>query len=465
MIQLAIAQISLNKLHFDPAPNIKTKIPGPRGKALLEAQARLEGRVFKYPRMLPLALDEGMGATIRDVDGNTFIDLYAGIGVMNVGHSNPVVLEAAMKQAAKLTHALDFPTQARIELVKRLIEIAPGSMRGTAKTVFGGPTGADAVEGAIKLAKNFTKRHTLIGFRGSYHGQSSAALSVTGGKAYRERYAPLLPDVHFMPYPYEYRCPFGESKKHDCAAHTLQYIADALRDPYGGISKPCAMIVEPIQGESGVIVPPLHFLKGLKKICEQNEMLLIADEIQTGFGRTGAMFASEHYDTTPDVITMAKALGGMGFPLSGCLYQKEYDTWEPGSHMGTFRGNAVGMAAGSAAIDFLRDYELCKHSATLGDEAINRLKALQDEIPQLGEVRGKGLFIGLEFVTDRKTREPNAKIVQEIQKRCLENGVLVWSAGHYGNVVRLIPPLVITQELLHKGLDILEAAIRKATSN
>ncbi len=456
--------MALEDLHFEGAPQLRTKIPGPQTKRLLEDQERLEGRVFKYPRTLPIALEEGRGATLKDADGNIYIDLYAGIGVVNVGHSNPVVLKAAEMQARKLTHALDFPTRARVELIRQLLEIAPGELRGTGKIFFGGPTGADAVEGAIKLAKSFTKRHTLLAFRGSYHGQSSAALSVTGGKAYKERYMPLLPDVHFLPYPYSYRCPFGESKSHDCAAHCLQYIEDLLKDPYGGIAKPAAVIVEPIQGESGVVVPPAHFLTGLKKIAQSHEMLLIADEIQTGFGRTGTMFACEQYDVTPDVMTMAKAFGGIGYPLSGCLYQKQYDTWEPGSHMGTFRGHAVGMAAGAAGIEFLREYNLPAHSAALGQEALDRLQGLQEKIPQLGEVRGRGLFIGLEFVTDRKTKEPNQKLVQALQKRCLENGVLIWTAGHHGNVVRLIPPLVITSELLHKGLDILEAAIRELTA-
>jgi diaminobutyrate-2-oxoglutarate transaminase len=453
--------MNLIELHFPEAPRVNTAIPGPRSQELLRAQERMESRAFKYSRTLPIALEEGRGATLKDVDGNIFIDLFAGIGVANVGHSNPLVLKAAQEQAEKLVHALDFPAAPRIQLMEKLQEIAPGELKGSAKVLFGGPTGADAIEGAIKLAKYNTKKHALIAFRGSYHGQSTAALSVTSGEAYKQNYLPLLPDVHFMPYPYSYRCPFGERDDHDCADHCLQYLEDALKDPYSGIASPAAIIVEPIQGESGVIVPPKHFLRELKRLAHDHDVLLIVDEIQTGFGRTGRMFACEHSDTTPDVITLAKAIGGIGYPLASCLYRENLDTWQPGAHIGTFRGHLVAMAAGAAAIDFLKSHQLAEHSAELGQIALQRLRDLQEEIPQIGEVRAKGLFIGIEFVKDRHTREPAPEIVQAVQRRCLEKGVLVWTAGHYGNVIRLIPPLVITEALLHKGLDVLEETVHE----
>ena len=454
--------MDLAELHFPEAPRMVGNPPGPKAKELLNTQQELESNVFKYSRTLPLVPREARGATIKDLDGNVFIDFFAGIGVVNVGHSNPQVLAAAQAQEERLIHSLDFPAPPRVELMKRLEEIAPGGLRGRAKAMFGGPSGSDAVEGAIKLAKNFTGRHTLIAFSGGYHGQTSGALALSSGRGFKQDYLPLLPDVHFAPYPYCYRCPFKQ-KSESCGLLCLNYLADLLRDPYSGITKPAAIIVEPIQGESGVIVPPDNFLPELRRLADEEGVLLIVDEIQTGFGRTGKMFASEHSGVTPDIMTLAKSLSGIGYPLAGVLYHERLDTVRPGGHMGTFRGHLVAMAAGAAAIDFMLENNLAEHAARLGKLLMAELRRLQEEIPQIGEVRGRGLFIAVELVKDkdRETKEPYPELVRKVQRRCYEKGLLVWSAGHYGNVIRIMPPLVITEELMLKGLEIFAQTMRE----
>jgi len=452
--------IDLINLHFPEAPLIRGPLPGPRAQELLEAQQELESNVFKYSRTLPLVPQEARGATVKDIDGNIFIDFFAGIGVVNVGHSNPQVLAAAREQEERLIHSLDFPAPPRIALMEKLNRIAPGELRGKAKTMFGGPSGSDAVEGAVKLAKHYTGRHTLIAFSGSYHGQTSGALSLSSGRAFKQDYLPLLPDVHFAPYPYCYRCPFKQ-KPESCGLLCLNYLADLLHDPYSGITKPAAIIVEPIQGEGGVIVPPDDFLPELRRLADEEEIPLIVDEIQTGFGRTGRMFASEHSGVTPDIMTMAKSLGGIGYPLSAVLYHQRLDTVQPGGHMGTFRGHLVAMAAGAAAIDFMLENNLTEHAARLGELLLEGLRPLQEKIEYVGEVRGKGLFIAVELVKDKKTKEPYPELVKAVQRRCFERGLLVWSAGHYGNVLRIMPPLVITEELALKGLEIFQKTMRE----
>lgn len=449
-----------SKLHLQEAPKIVKEPPGPRSKELLQAQDRLESSSVKYAKEMPIAFEEGRGATLRDADGNLYIDFFAGIGVLNVGHSNPEVLQAAKEQLEKLIHTIEFPTKPRIELMEKLSEIAPGGLKGQAKILFGGPTGTDAIAGAIKLARYNTKRIPLIAFQGSYHGQHGAGLALSANKALKKDYLPLLPEVHFIPYPYCYRCSF-HSYPTKCGTLCIEYLNDALKDPYSGVSDPAAIIVEPIQGGGGVIVPPDDFLPELKRLAGEHFLPLVIDEIQTGFGRTGKMFACEHWGVTPDIMPMAKALGGVGFPLSASLFHENLDRWEAGAHMGTFRGHAVAMAAGKAAIDFILRHDLTDHSARLGEHIIKHLEILKEEIEYIGDIRGKGLFIGVEFVKDKKTKEPYKEIVKEIQTRCYKQGLLIWTAGHYGNVVRLLPPIIITEELVDKGVDIFVKIVRE----
>ena len=450
--------MDLAKNSFPEAPLVKGDLPGPKAVEFLAAQQELESNVFKYSRTIPLVPQEGRGATIKDIDGNTFIDFFAGIGVLNVGHANREVLAAAQAQEEKLIHSLDFPASPRVEMMRKLNEIAPGNLRGRAKVMFGGPSGSDAVEGAIKLAKHYTGRHSLIAFSGSYHGQTSGALALSSNHS--QEYLPLIPDVHFAPYPYCYRCPFKQDPK-NCDMLCVDYLADMLHDSYSGVTKPAAIIVEPVQGEGGVIVPPDGFLPRLRQLADEEKIVLIIDEIQSGFGRTGKMFACEHSDTTPDIMTMAKALGGIGYPLSGVLYSKELDSILAGGHMGTFRGNLVAMAAGRVAIDFILKNDLLEHTTKLGQLFLDELRKLQEDVPQIGDVRGKGLWIGVELVKDKETKEPYPELAKALQRSCYEKGLLIWSAGHFGNVIRMMPPLVISEDLAVKGLEIFSQSVRQ----
>jgi len=452
------------ELHFVNAPFIVVEPPGPKARELLELQRELESSATLYPLDLPFVPNEARGATIKDVDGNVYIDLYSGISVLNFGHSNPFILERAIEQMKKLAHTLDFPTYAREELARRLINIAPGGMKNNSKVLFGGPTGSDAVEGAIKLAKYVTKRYAIIAFENSYHGQTTVALSVTSSRKYKDLYGPLGPEVHFAPYPYCYRCPL-KLEYPGCDMRCLTYLEHLIEYPYSGVSKPAAIIVEPVQGEGGVVVPPPGFLKRLERLARENNVLLIADEIQSGMGRTGAWFACEHEGVTPDIITVAKSLGGLGLPLAAIIYRRDLEPWTPGGHIGTFRGNVVAMAAGAAAIEFAEKTNLIEHVKRLGEEALKYLKDFAGESKTVGDVRGKGLMIGIELVEDKDSKKPATEMAKKVQLRCFKKGVLVWKAGAYSNVVRLLPPLVITKDLLDKGLSILTETIKEVESS
>ncbi|MFU8866380.1 aspartate aminotransferase family protein [Natronococcus sp.] len=448
----------IDELHYDEAPNVDS-VPGQRSRELLEKQREIDSSAVAYPEDIPVAFEEGSGATVRDVDGNTYIDMFAGIGVLNVGHANPYVLEAVHEQADKLVHTVDFPTEARLELIEKLDEIAPSGLQGNQKVVFGGPTGSDAIEASIKLSKYNTGGDGLIAFRGAYHGATTGAMSVTSNKSFKEHYTPLLPDVVHAPYPN----PFEQGKEpQEAVDHALEEVQAILEDPYGGLANPAGMIVEPIQGEGGVITPPEGFLQGLRDLADDNDVTLVFDEIQSGFGRTGEWWASDWADVTPDVMTSAKALGGVGFPLSATMYHEDLDTWGSGDHAGTYRGHVVAMRAGSRAIEYIQDHDLLAHGRELGTYIRDRLREVADGNDHLGDVRGQGLFIGAEFVDSDGA--PADDLVDEIQQYCFEHGVLVWSAGRHGNVLRLLPPLVLTRELAETALDVIADAIEHATA-
>ena len=327
------------------------------------------------------------------------------------------------------------------------------------KTTFGGPTGSDAVETAVKCAKFNTKRYGFIAFQGSYHGQTTFTQALSSSTKYKSNYIPTVPEVHFAPYPYCYRCVFGKSYP-ECDLQCLKYLEDILENPYSGVVKPAAVVVEPIQGEGGIIVPPGEWLSELKTICTDNDVLLIVDEIQTGFARTGKMFACEHTGTTPDIMTMAKAIGGIGYPLSACGYDEKLDTWSSGAHMGTFRGNVLAMTAGLRAIEFMQKHKLANRSAEMGKRMLKHLNDIADESKHIGEVRGLGLMIGIEFVKDEATKKPYPDIVSDIRLKCFKKGLLTWAAGM--STVRFLPPLVLTEEQAENGLEIFNDVVKDA---
>jgi len=443
-------------LHFPDAPKIVVDPPGPKTKELLQQQERYESAAILYPKSFPLALVEGRGSTVRDADGNLYLDFFAGISVLNFGHSNPAIIKAAEAQLHRLTHTLDFPHATRLALIRKIIETAPGRLRNASRVLFGSPSGADAVESALKLARNHTKRHAVISFEGAYHGQTAGALAVGSQTKPKESLPPLVPDTHFLPFPYCYRCPFGKDGD-TCCLECVRYFERVLNDPYSGVPDPAAVILEPVQGEGGIIDAPAEFLQEVRRITEEKGIPLIVDEIQCGLGRTGEMYACEQAGITPDLMPIAKSIGG-GLPLAACVVREGLDAWEPGAHLGTFRGNLVAMAAGLAALEFMEREELLDHVKEIGRFLKTRLEEIAADHGYMGDVRGRGLMLGVELVKDPRTKEPWKEGVQALQQECYRRGLLVWTAGHYGNVLRLLPPLVTTRAQAETAADILENA-------
>ena len=450
--------MDFRSLSFPQAPLIKVAPPGPESEKFLGFQRAHEGSAVSYPRGLPMALRRGRGATVEDVDGNVYIDFFAGAGVMNVGHSNPEVVAAAKAQLEELTHTLDIPSPPRRALVERLSGVLPPEL---SRLLFGGPTGSDAVESAMKLAKFNARRPGMLAFEGSYHGMTAGALSLTSGRGFRQAFLPLLGEIHFVPYAYCYRCAFGKTGG-ACNLECAAFVEHVLDDPHSGVGRPAAVIVEAVQGEGGTIVPPPEFLPRLAESCRRRGILLIVDEVQSGFCRTGAMFAFEHSRTIPDIVTMSKALGGIGLPLSGIAYREELDSCPPGTHIGTFRGNAAAYAAGAAALEFMVRENLAGHAAELGAWVLGQLKKIEGDSPIIGEARGIGLMLGIEFVKDKATKEPASDLAKKVRSVCHRHGLLIEIGGHYDNVARFLPPLVVTRDLAAKGLEIFSDAVREA---
>ncbi len=444
-------------LSFTDAPLIKVTPPGPRSKDYLDYQSSHEGSAVSYPKGIPMAPRRAKGATVEDMDGNIYIDFFGGAGVMAVGHSNPEVIEAIKKQLVDLTHFLDFPNPSRRALVEALLRVLP---KGLSRVFFGGPTGSDAVESAVKLAKYNTGRYPMIAFQGSYHGMTAGALSLCSGLQFKEDFLPLIPEVHFIPYAYCYRCAFGR-KPETCDLNCAKYLDYILDDPHSGVGKPAAVIVEAIQGEGGSIVPPEQFIPKIREICDKHGVLMIDDEIQAGLCRTGKMFACDHTGTIPDVITMSKALGGVGLPISAIAYKEELNTLPTGKHIGTFRGNLTAYAAGAAALDFMVKNNLAEHALNLGQLMLSMLKEIEKESRIVGEARGKGLMLGVEFVKDKATKEPAPELATKVRTLCHSRGLLIEIGGHYSNVARFLPPLVLTEELAKKGIEIFVDSARE----
>ena len=455
--------MKFEEFNFAEAPRINGDLPGNRSLQILKRQKKIEGGALSYPIGLPIVMDEGRGVTVKDVDGNVFIDLFAGAGVVALGHCNPIILEAVKKQQSKITHTLDFPTEIRLELIENIRKIMPGHLQDNVKVQFGGPTGSDAVESAIKLVKWITKRHALIAFEGGYHGMTATACSLTSGKFWKENYIPMIPEVHFIPYAYCYRCSLGRTRdkcKLDCAT----FYEHTLEDPHSGVVHPAASIIEPIQGEGGSIVPPDKYIKKIETISRSFDVPIIFDEIQAGFCRTGEFFSFQHSKASPDIITMSKALGG-GFPLSAIAYREDLDMWKKAAHIGTFRGNVTAMAAGVASIQFFIENEINKHVKEIGTFMLKELKTLESNSSIVGEVRGKGLMIGVEFVKDKEKKIPAIELAAEVRKEGFIRGILTEIGGHYNNVARFLPPLIITKELAGTGVEIFKEAVQKVESS
>jgi 4-aminobutyrate aminotransferase/(S)-3-amino-2-methylpropionate transaminase len=407
-------------------------------------------------------VEKASGAVITDVEGREFLDFYAGVGVLNVGHCPEPVVKAVQKQADKLLHSFFAIAmyEPYVELAEKMNAIAPGS--SVKKTMFAN-SGAEAVENAVKIARHATKRTGIISFECAFHGRTFMTMSLTSKvKPYKYGFGPFAPDVYKVPSAYCYRCHYRSSYP-GCGMHCLENFERFFAAEIDA-EHIAAMIIEPVQGEGGFLVPPPEFLPGLKSICESKGILLIADEVQTGFGRTGKMFAIENWGVEPDLMTTAKSIAA-GVPLSAVTGKAEYmDAPDAGNIGGTYGGNPLACVAGIETIKFVEENKLCSRAAEIGSKTMTRLKALQEVCPAIGDVRGLGAMIGIELVKDRKTKEPDKELTGKVVKYCLEQGVMLISAGIFSNVIRLLIPLVVTDEQLDRGLTVLEQSILRAAA-
>lgn len=445
-----------SKYHLgSDAAIITDELPGKKSRILLNQQELIEGKIVSYPRTMPIAIKRALGAIIEDVDGNRFIDFFSGCGVLNVGHSNPDVLSYVREQQDNLVHALDFPTENKMKLIPKILNELPAEARNEYKVAFVSPSGSDGVEAAIKLAKHFTGRSSILAFQGSYHGMAAGSLSVTSDAGHKEGLHSLMPGVQFVPYSYCYRCMF-KSNASTCKFDCFEYLKNLLENPHSGVPKPAAILLEPVQGEGGNIVPKEGYLERIIDLAKRHGVVTIFDEVQTGFFRTGDFTVSNSLHLLPDIIIMSKGLGGIGFPVAAILYSKKIESWGPGFHIGTFRANQVSIAAANGAFDFVNNNDLKTHVSRISAYLMEKLRELADKSKFIGEVRGKGLLIGIEFVKNKNTKEPYPEIVKRFRRACFENGLLFEVGGHYQNVVRIIPPLIITHAIVDNALRIME---------
>jgi diaminobutyrate-2-oxoglutarate transaminase len=437
-------------------PSVRTRVPGPLSARLLERQAQRESGVRTYPRGLPIAIRRGSGSYLEDLDGNTFVDFLAGAGAMPLGHSHTELIDAVAEQLRALTHGLDFPTEVRDEFISAQLSMLPESMRASMRVEFCGPSGADAVDAALKLCKTATGRSDIIAFQGAFHGCSHAAMTATGLVTQKERVAGRVPDVHFFPYPYPLRCSLGAGAA--SGQRCLEYLERSLRDPLGGIPRPAAVIVEIVQGEGGVIPAPTDFVQGLRRVTDELDVPLIVDEVQTGGGRTGTWFAFEQHGIEPDVIVASKAIGGMGMPVALVMHHKRLDVFAPGAHTGTFRGNQLAFAAGAAAARIVVRDRIIDNAHELGAYALRTLEGFACEHDIVAEARGLGLLLGVEIVNPANG-EPSGETAAAVQRAAIERGLIVELGGRGDSVVRLTPPLNVSRTTLDQGLEILGAAL------
>jgi 4-aminobutyrate aminotransferase len=440
------------------APYIAVKPPGPRSKELLRKQEEFETRAVIYSKAFPFAIDSAENATIRDVDGNLYIDWVSGISVLNLGHRNPVVTEAVTQQLRKIWHALEIPTETRVRFLERMHSVLPSGMRGHAK-IMTTVTGADACETAVSIAKRVTGKKTIVAFEGSYHGVHQGAVSLTSSRHYLEYSGVPRQGVFRLPYPYSYRFPLPVEKRGDEGKVVLRYLEHLIEDEHSGLDDLAGIIVEPVEGEGGYIPPPEDFLPGLREIADRSHVPLIIDEVQTGFGRTGRFWGCELTGTTPDIMCVSKSVGA-GIPLSLVAYRSEYDeALSDGFHLGTYRGNVLAMAAGVASIDYITGNGLLDRVTKLGAKTKAEFEKTASRSENVGEVRGVGFMIGNEIVESKQSRKPSKALAVEFRKRLFENGLLMHTCGHYGNVLRFMAPLTIEEALLEKGLEVFDEVV------
>jgi 4-aminobutyrate aminotransferase / (S)-3-amino-2-methylpropionate transaminase / 5-aminovalerate transaminase len=428
--------------------DIRTELPGPRSRAILERKEQVVAGPLTIT--LPIVVREAHGATITDVDGNTFIDFTGGVGCLNVGHTHPTVVAAAQEQLQRFLHT-DFtivPYEVYVTLAERLLERAP--FRGPAKAAFFN-AGTEAVENAVKFARAYTRRPAVIAFEGAFHGRTLMSLSLTSKtRPYKAGLGPFAPGVYRVPFPGDYRGPSsGEALAALERALTVQVAADDV----------AAIVVEPVQGEGGFLPAPQEFMEGLRRICDEHGIVLVVDEVQTGFGRTGKLFAIEHYGIEPDLITIAKSIAA-GLPLSGVLGKAEImDAPGDSAVGGTYVGNPVALAAAVAVLDVIDEEGLIERAAQLGETMRARMNEWRERYPQIGEVRGLGMMLAIELVEDPETKQPAAGIASEIVAAAFERGLLLLKAGVYSNCIRVLSPLTLGDAELDEALGVWEDAL------
>ncbi len=436
-------------------PDIIGPLPGPRAQAVIARDGRSVSP--SYTRCYPLVAHRGEGAIIEDVDGNRFLDFNAGIAVVATGHCHPRVVAAIREQAGNLIHmsGTDFYYEALVDLAEKLGALAPG--RAERRVSFCN-SGAEAMEGAMKLARYSTGRDKFIAFFGSFHGRTMGALSLTARKDVQRRgFGPLVPGVVHAPYPNCYRCPFGQTPD-NCAVECARFIEDTLLKTIAPADEVAAIVIEPVQGEGGYIVPPQKFFDELVRIAERHGILLVCDEVQSGMGRTGGMWASEHFHLTPDIMTVAKGIAS-GLPLGATVARAELMKWGPGAHASTFGGNPVACAAALVTIELL-EQELIDNAARMGAHLMARMRDWPARFPVVGDVRGLGLMLAAELVRDQQSKTKAPELRDRVVDLAFERGLLILGAGD--NTLRLCPALVITRDQCDFALDTLEECITLA---
>jgi 4-aminobutyrate aminotransferase len=452
-------EYAMNKqeLHARYGPKLVCPLPGPKARAAVEADHRLISP--SYTRSYPLVAKRGRGVRIEDPDGNEFLDFAAGIAVVSTGHCHPEVVAAIQKQAAELIHisGTDFYNEALTDLATRLSAVAP--MPGPHRFFYGN-SGAEAIECAFKIARYHTGRQQVISFFGAFHGRTMGALSLTGSKPQQKRrFAPLVPGVTHVRYPYAYRgCTGGAQEEEAFSLGCARYIEEKLFKTILPPEEVAAIFIEPIQGEGGFVPAPTNFLRELRAICDRNGILLVVDEVQSGCGRTGQWWAIQNSGVEPDILCIAKGIAS-GMPLGVCMTRAEIMDWAPGSHASTFGGNPVSIAAALATMDIL-EREGIANAARVGEFMLERVRGWKQSHASVGDVRGRGLMIGIEIVKDKTTREPAVELRNRIETLAFERGLIVLGCGETS--LRLSPPLIVSKEEATVALDILEEALTLA---
>jgi 4-aminobutyrate aminotransferase / (S)-3-amino-2-methylpropionate transaminase / 5-aminovalerate transaminase len=430
--------------------NIKTEIPGPKSREYLKISEMYEPRCMS--QQAPLVWEKAQGLTVQDVDGNIFLDMTSGVLVTNVGHCHPEHVKAIQGAVGNLMNCYDFPTPSRVLFSKRLVELTPLNL----DKVFLITTGSEATESAMRVAKRFTKKHEIISFYGAFHGRTFGAMSMAGKTATKKNFGPVMPGTIQVPYPYCYRCPF-KMEKETCGMFCFDFIETVLKAE--STNDIAALIIEPYQGAAGFIFPPEGYLSKLDEWCKKRNIIFILDEVQASFGRTGKLFALEWEGLEPNLLCLGKGIGS-GIPTAALMAESRImDSLGVGEMSSTTGGNPISCTAGLAVLNIIEKEKLVENSQKMGKLMKDRLIMISERSKYLGDIRGKGLVIGMEFVEDKKSKMPSEAKTIEFINRCVGMGVIFGRVGNYGNVIRVAPPLVITEAEANEALDVIEKVI------